>query len=234
MYGLIGYPLGHSLSPQLFEAAFPGRRYDLLEYESFGEAVSVFRAGYRAVNVTAPFKEEAFRVADVRDDVCARIGAANILVNDGGLIRAFNSDYDAVRELLEGIFALCPSRRVLVVGAGGAGKAAAVAAVDCGCEVFVANRTFSRAEEFCRRCGGMTPLALDDDISSFDIVVYTLPAKVSLTGLRGDAFFIEANYRDPSFADFISEGRYLGGERWLRAQAKAGFERMALYMEKKL
>ena len=60
-FGLIGYPISHSLSPRLFEAAYGGRfKYDLIEEEDFEKAWEAFTDGpYRAVNVTAPFKEKA-------------------------------------------------------------------------------------------------------------------------------------------------------------------------------
>ena len=71
--GLIGYPIGHSQSPALFREYFADRQdilqhwsYDLIERESFPDAYAAFLRDYVAVNVTTPFKEEAFRAADVR------------------------------------------------------------------------------------------------------------------------------------------------------------------------
>lgn len=177
-YGLIGYPIAHSLSPRLFGAAYGGRfRYDLLEYGSFDEAFRLFMKSYDAVNVTAPFKEQAFERARVRSRECELIGAANILVKTPRGLSCFNSDCSAVKVLLddalgkasgsfsfgyqkgessemggEGLNALEPegkkAARVLVVGCGGAGKAAIVAAALMGMEVTVMNRNISRALGF--------------------------------------------------------------------------------------
>lgn len=163
-YGLIGYPIAHSLSPRLFGAAYRGHfRYDLLEYESFDEAFRLFMKSYDAVNVTAPFKEQAFERARIRSRECELIGAANILVKTPRGLSCFNSDCSAVKVLLESArrkaSRLSPEVeasdmqskkpvRVLVVGCGGAGKAAIVAAALMGMEVTVMNRSISRALGF--------------------------------------------------------------------------------------
>ena len=163
-YGLIGYPIAHSLSPRLFGAAYGGHfRYDLLEYESFDEAFRLFMKSYDAVNVTAPFKEQAFERARIRSRECELIGAANILVKTPRGLSCFNSDCSAVKVLLESARRKAPglsleveasdmqskkAARVLVVGCGGAGKAAIVAAALMGMEVTVMNRNISRALGF--------------------------------------------------------------------------------------
>ena len=128
-YGLIGFPIAHSLSPRLFEAAYGGRyTYDLIDTEDFEKAWEGFMYGYRAVNVTAPFKGDAFACADWRSPECGRIGAANLCVNEGGMVKAYNSDYLAVKAILE------PLERgtAAVIGYGGAGRAAMAAAEDSG------------------------------------------------------------------------------------------------------
>ena len=123
--GLIGHPIGHSQSPALFREYFADRpdilsrwNYDLIERESFPDAYSAFLRDYVAVNVTTPFKEEAFRAADVRDRSAGFCQASNLLVKSHftvcdsvsgadsqslvGLngerecIVAYNTDYEAV------------------------------------------------------------------------------------------------------------------------------------------
>ncbi len=226
-YGLIGYPIAHSLSPRLFGAAYGGRfRYDLLEYGSFDEAFRLFMKSYDAVNVTAPFKEQAFERARVRSRECELIGAANILVKTPRGLSCFNSDCSAVKVLLEsalgkvsgsfsfgyqkgessemegeGLNVLEPegkkAARVLVVGCGGAGKAAIVAAALMGLEVTVMNRSISRALGFVQAlsqklsaggsagslAGGPAGSVKVLPIESFqsavqenDILIYTAPA----------------------------------------------------------
>ena len=101
-FGLIGYPIAHSLSPRLFSAAYGGRyAYELIETPDFEKAWECFMHEYRAVNVTAPFKGDAFDAADWHSPECERVGATNLCVNDGGAVRAYNSDYLGVKALLE-------------------------------------------------------------------------------------------------------------------------------------
>ena len=226
-FGLVGCGIGGSLSPVLFRAAYPDFRYDLIDTPDFDEAMRVFESGYEAVNVTAPFKEKAFRYADDTDAVSGRIGAVNILVHRDGKVRGFNSDYLAVRRmLLEAAPVEAPG--VLVVGCGGAGKAAAIAAADCGFRTVVANRSAGRAEEFCRKNPGLECASIEDVpslLSACGIVIYTLPVSVpcaSLISADDRLVKIEASYTNPS----LSGTRCTGGRRWLSLQAEEGYRLM--------
>ena len=75
-FGLIGHPVAGSLSPRLFEAAYGGRyTYDLLEGADFSVSWKRFLDNYDGINITAPFKEDAFRTVDTLSDnarLCAR------------------------------------------------------------------------------------------------------------------------------------------------------------------
>ena len=85
-FGLIGHPIAHSESPAVFAAAYGGRwPYDLIEGEDFELSWKRFLDGYRAINITAPFKELAFRKlleCGVVDESVRSIGAVNIAVKE--------------------------------------------------------------------------------------------------------------------------------------------------------
>ena len=180
-FGLIGHPIEHSLSPRLFEAAYHGKySYDLIHGDVFEESYLKFLKDYRAVNVTAPFKEKAYAKADIVSGPVALTGAANILVNTPEGVSAYNSDFTGViltvaDELFPGIVRefygtfgsnahvkvhqfvraklaeRCGRRpAALVAGLGGAGKAAALAAAEMGYSTTVMNRTSSKAETFVK------------------------------------------------------------------------------------
>ena len=101
-FGLIGHPVAHSLSPALFKAAYAGKYpYDLIEGEDFEASYQKFLEEYDAINVTAPFKEMAFRKADIVTEECKAIGATNLLVKTPEGVKAYNSDYLGVRRWLE-------------------------------------------------------------------------------------------------------------------------------------
>ena len=127
-FGLIGHPIAHSLSPALFKAGYEGRYpYELIEGENFEESYRKFLEEYDGINVTAPFKELAFAKADILSPECETVGATNLLVKTPQGMKAFNSDFLGVRMWLEEVAAevLTEKISVLIVGLGGAGKAAA-------------------------------------------------------------------------------------------------------------
>ena len=256
--GLIGNPIGHSRSPELFREYFASRpdilehwSYDLIELGTFDEAWNAFMRDYIAVNVTAPFKEDAFRAADVRDRSAVLCQASNLLVKKENGVMAYNTDYEAVMEILRDEFPGPASRiRVLVLGCGGAGKAAAAAAFVAGTQVCICNRTVSRAQDFashlgqfCRhipdnrseRPGNVTVTGLADMIPVImdsDVVVNALPGpgseKIlhSLPGGQPDLFadklILEASYKSPCL-DRVLCRRYISGLVWLRLQALATY-----------
>lgn len=248
-FGLIGFPIAHSLSPRLFKAAYGGRfRYDLLEYEDFDIAFRLFMKSYDAVNITAPFKEFAFDKAKLRSHESELIGAANILVKTTRGLSCFNSDCTAVRTLLENFNSNATGsgrlRNVLVVGCGGAGKAAAVAAFMLGLDVTLINRNIARALTFVHHLSSSKVSALPIDrfrseLFRHDAMIYTLPTVLDSPPFSSDIdtnqpespslkLIIEANYRDPAFTPEIL-GRlpqtveYIPGEQWLLQQALTGY-----------
>jgi shikimate 5-dehydrogenase len=235
-FGLIGHPIAHSLSPALFKAGYEGRYpYELIEGEDFEESYKRFLEEYDGINVTAPFKELAFAKADILSPECESVGATNLLVKTPLGVKAFNSDFLGVRMWLEEVAAevLTEKISVLIVGLGGAGKAAAAAAESLGMKVVRMNRTVR--DEKTR--------PLDDFKECFreaDIIIYNIPTAIQALNELTDKdftpgkpkFIMEANYKDPSFGKEILAkmqtanplARYTGGKTWLLYQAVTGYE----------
>ena len=149
--GVVGFPVGHSRSPAMMEAALRALGLDWrylalpLPPERFGETVRALPgSGYVGVNVTIPHKLAALELADQATAVARTIGAANSLSFDAGDgIAADNTDAGG---LLDALGAPPRGRHTLVLGAGGAGRAAAWALREAGAaEVIVWNRTPERA-----------------------------------------------------------------------------------------
>lgn len=232
-FGLIGTPISHSLSPLLFKAAYPGSdmSYELIEAGTIDESFDIFLRGFDAVNVTSPFKEDALLKADAASPAASRAGATNLLIKQDGRIIAHNTDYSAVKSILSSLVRpSCPSS-VLVIGCGGAGKAATLAANDLNCKTFVANRNFGKAQEFCSRTNRTVPIAMEEIreiIHLQDIVIYTLPVPpedISNAVFIGKTV-IEANYKAPSLSFLSNSGgatTYISGKEWLTRQAIDGF-----------
>lgn len=216
-FGLIGYPIAHSQSPQLFAQAYHNRwSYDLIEDPSWQGAWERFVSSYDAVNVTAPYKTEAYKAADTVSEACMTIGAANILVKTSRGVEAHNSDYLAARELISEH--ILGDGVVLVVGAGGAGRAAAAAARGLGLDTIVCNRTREGAIRPLEEIPLLAPVS--------DMVIYTLPCAIpQMEGIECGCL-LEANYRDPQLETCPGIGIYIHGREWLRAQARLGYRLM--------
>ena len=145
-FGIIGNPVAGSMSPRLFAAAYGGRwPYELIEGADFDASWARFLREYKGINITAPFKEDAFRAADRVAPAAQRIGAVNLAVKTPRGVEAYNTDYEGVRLALAEA-GTAAAKTALVVGCGGAGRAAAAAAVDAGMQLVLQNRTRNRAE----------------------------------------------------------------------------------------
>ena len=219
-FGLIGHPVSGSLSPRLFEAAYGGRyRYDLLEGADFAASWQRFLDGYVGINITAPFKQDAFRAVDVLSEDARLCGAVNLAVKTPDGIIGYNTDVDGV--ILAVQETGLPVSEALVVGCGGAGRAAAVAALRLGCRVTLANRTAARAASLASELGCAWVPASSLATLSPDLVIYTVPSPMENLPDFPEAVILEANYKTPCLE---GHGRaYIPGLRWLLYQAVAGY-----------
>lgn len=150
---VVGHPVGHSRSPAMQSAALAGLGLaPEWEYGAIDLAPSEFESGinelagsdYAGVNVTVPHKEAALQVADEASELARTIGAANTLIFSDTGIRAENTDGAGLAELLPSDLA---GRPCLVLGAGGAARAAVWALATAGGTISIWNRTAPRATE---------------------------------------------------------------------------------------
>ncbi len=153
-YAVVGNPVAHSKSPEI-HAAFARQTAQDIEYskllaplDGFRSTIGAFRAaGGKGINVTVPFKLEAF---DVADDVSARAKdaqAANFLHFDKGRIRADNTDgAGLVRDIVHNLGFQLAGKRVLLLGAGGAAQGVLAPLLEHGPRILtIANRTVEKA-----------------------------------------------------------------------------------------
>lgn len=157
LVGVIGHPVRHSRSPAIHNAAFEALGLDWryvklpVEPDVLAETVRALPgSGYRGVNVTIPHKEAALALADGATDAARAIGAANTLTFDDGEIQADNTD---AAGLLGALSRDPRGMAALVLGAGGAGRAAAWALREAGAEVSLWNRTPERAAALAAELG---------------------------------------------------------------------------------
>ncbi len=151
VYGLVGDPVEHSLSPPMHEAAYEATGLDAryvtfrVDDDDLEAAVEGARAlGVAGLNVTVPHKERVLDLVDP-DPLAARIGAVNT-IDFGERVIGHNTDAAGARRALRSGGAALDGATAVVVGAGGAGRAVTVGLLDVGARVRVANRTVERAE----------------------------------------------------------------------------------------
>ncbi len=153
--GIFGYPLEHSISPRFQQAAFDHCSLDV-SYQAWPVATDSLEPevrklrddGYLGANVTVPYKERIRSYLDDLDPLAKSLGAVNTIVKEDGRLVGYNTDAHGFMEALRKDGACDPKGlSVLVLGAGGAARAAVFALVDAGvASLTIANRTLARAE----------------------------------------------------------------------------------------
>ncbi len=140
LYGLIGHPVAHTLSPFIMNRAFEEAGIDA-DYAAFDVAPDRFPAASRAlaafgiagVNVTYPYKERILEIVDRRSRVVETVQAANTLLISPGGIEAHNTDAEGAAKAIERLGGVAlAGKRAMIFGAGGAGRAAAYGILEAG------------------------------------------------------------------------------------------------------
>jgi len=185
--GVIGQPVRHSLSPMLHNTAFAA--LDLIWTSGAFEvaagqgaaALEGMRAlGIAGLSVTMPHKAAVAEFVDERSAIVTALGAANCVVNREGTLRGENTDGGGFLASLDRAAAFAPAgKRCLVIGAGGAARAVALALADAGASsVAVLNRTAARAAEVAAVVGAAGRVAQAGDpaeVGQADLVVNATP-----------------------------------------------------------
>ncbi len=180
VYGVIGNPIAHSLSPVMHNAAFAARRLNAVflpfrvrDLRDFLASVKLL--GIAGFAVTLPHKQAILGRLDGCEPLAEQIGAVNTVVVRGrGRLYGYNTDYVGVLRALQGRMPLAASR-VLLLGAGGAARAAAFALAHAGATVSVCARRPAQARALARAIGGaqIERGKLQDEF--FDAVVNCTP-----------------------------------------------------------
>jgi 3-dehydroquinate dehydratase/shikimate dehydrogenase len=180
VYGVIGDPIGHSLSPVLQNAGFQARKMDavflpFLVHDLPDFLGSVEPLGIAGFSVTLPHKQAILRHLDDCDPMAAAIGAVNtVVVRGGGKLYGYNTDYVGVLRALERRIPLRGSR-ALLFGAGGAARAVAFALAEAGASVCVCARRTQAAKALARAVGGQFVERLRLQGEFFDAIINATP-----------------------------------------------------------
>lgn len=231
VYAVAGWPVLHSRSPAMFGAEFAaaGRNavYTRLVADTAEEVLATAAAlDLRGLSITAPFKETILPLLDEVDEAAQAVGAVNTVARRQGRTYGFNTDVNGV------LAALGDEARgadAVVVGAGGAARAAVVALVRAGANhITVVNRSPGRAAELARSLGVDVAAERGPAIRKAAVVVHALPGGAALVEpgwLRGEQTIVDAAYHDSAVAALAraAGARYVGGEVWLAAQGAAAY-----------
>jgi len=245
--GVIGWPVTHSRSPAIHRAAAQAVGLEL-DYQRFavrpGHAIAAVRgmipAGLRGLSVTMPHKEAVLDALDEMSDVARLLGAVNCIVNTEGVLRGENTDGEGfLRGLAHQTGQQVAGHSVVVIGAGGAARAIALACARADADsVMIINRTVRRAETVAE-LAAVIRVGRTDDIKRATLVVNAtsvgmagtagqdlLPLDVSM--LSDEALVVDIVY-DPLDTPLLEacrarDIRAIGGLEMLAGQAAAQFQ----------
>jgi len=180
VYGVIGDPIGHSLSPVLHNTGFRARHINAIylpflvhQLGDFLKAIADF--GVRGFSVTIPHKQAILKHLKECEPLAAEIGAVNtVVVRRDGSLYGCNTDYVGVLRALQKKLHIQGSR-VLIFGAGGSARAAAFALARAGAQVSVSARRESAATQLARSAGGEAIPRRALRTESFDAILNATP-----------------------------------------------------------
>lgn len=234
IYGIIGKPVLHSLSPAMMNAAFTelqiNAKYLQIPVNSAEEAIDIMeRVGISGINVTAPFKEDIISFAEILSDKVKQIGSANTILKEGDKISAFNTDYEGVKQSIQNLE--ITGKKALVLGTGGAAKTVVQVLMDLQFEVILLGRNQKKLKEFQNKfnCQIEDIENIKENLSEVELIISTLPNATEYLKaefLRKDHIIFDANYKNDSLKK-LSESlsfQYIKGTQWLLNQAKPAFE----------
>ena len=238
VYGVVGVPLIHSLSPAMHNAGFGALGHDAVyvpfeaanveDFVSFADTL-----GVRGASVTAPFKRELFERVGEAGATSRAVGALNTVRIDGRRWQGLNTDVPGFLEPLER-FDLAGARAA-VLGAGGVARAVCVALASCKAKVAVYARDAARAAEVARLAGG-TAHPIPPSPGSWDVLVNTTPVgtyphveQMPISGVALDGRLVYDLVYNPLKTRLLAEAdaagcQTIGGLEMLVAQAERQFK----------
>lgn len=238
-YTVFGSPVLHSKSPQLFSPMLEGSEhvcYTRIRPQSGKDLIQLAKElDIRGGSVTSPFKETILPLVDHASEDAFSIGAVNCIRNINGRIEGHNTDhYGVTGALQEGGLSLDGSR-ILVLGAGGAARAAVFGLVKAGARVCISNRTLTKAYALADAFGGEV-ISWDQPgtLPEFDAIVSALLPEALPPYMESISYglLLDAIYKPSAVTEFSKKKGIpvIRGERWLVHQ---GMEAAAFYLGSK-
>ncbi|HZP63972.1 MAG TPA: shikimate dehydrogenase [Terriglobales bacterium] len=186
VYGVVGDPILHSLSPAIMNAAFRRETVNAVYLALHAKTLKDLLACVRDIpihglSVTMPYKEAILKHLDNSDPYSTKIGACNTIVRaQDGKLYGFNTDAAGIVRPLQQRLEL-ENAKILVLGAGGAARAAVFGLKERGAEVYILNRTPAAAQKLARSARARTLKKTDLKKMSFDVIVNATPVGMGNT-----------------------------------------------------
>ncbi len=223
---VLGNPISHSLSPQIHQL-FAQECGIALSYEKilvegdFEETLKFLQnQGFTGANVTVPFKEEAFLLADEKSTFAQKALAANTLFFQNGKIHAFNTDgMGFLRDVKERLKFEIHNKNILILGAGGAARALLAPLLkESPQNLFLSNRTLEKAQNLAKVFG--VPFLKWEEIQNappFDFIINATSASllkesVPLPPFTKNALFYDLFYQQTGFTPFLKNAFQHGAQ----------------------
>ncbi len=229
---VVGNPISHSKSPLIFRHLFDAVNleysYERLLLNSADEIPKLFTIEYTGINITAPFKQSVIPFLDELSEDAKKIGSVNtVILRDKKLI-GYNTDYLGVIHSLESNGSNLNWKKCLVLGAGGAARAAIYGLKLRNSNIQVFNRSYEKAKVLAKEFDiqAITEQELQYAILNTDILIDTLPAGIQLIAseyLHSGLIILDASY-PKSVYNKDAYYQLIGGENWLLNQALPAFE----------
>jgi len=187
VYGVAGDPIAHSLSPAIMNAAFRRENvnavYLALHAKTLKDLLTCVREiPIHGISVTMPYKEAILPYLDNTDSHTTKIGACNTVVRaQDGKLYGFNTDASGIVRPLERRLNTLEGARILVIGAGGAARAAVFGLKERGSEVYILNRTAAPAKKLAHQARGRLIKRADLKKLAFDVIINATPVGMGNT-----------------------------------------------------
>ncbi len=217
LYAVTGNPILHSKSPNIFNELFSNEKRDdayfRLAAESAIEAINLFKQlGLKGMNVTAPYKTDVIPLLDEIDPDAKKINAVNTIVNDSGKLKGYNTDFIGVTESFNDHGLDTENKTCLIIGAGGAGKAAVYGLKKAGALITIIDIAEQLAKDVAQEfaCVAKPYIELEDQVRNSDIIVYAVDAAqvqiVKEEWIHAQQIIYDVNYK-PSFLNEIIKNK---------------------------
>ncbi|MDR1761024.1 MAG: NAD(P)-binding domain-containing protein [Bacteroidales bacterium] len=236
LFAVTGKPILHSKSPDLFNAQFKASgknaAYLRIMAKDAEQAIFLYKSlGLNGMNVTSPYKETMLKLVDFVDESARAIGGINTIVTRNGALHGYNTDYYGVTQSFVDAGIDVRGKKCVVIGAGGAAKAAIFGMQQAGAQVTVVNRTAAKARKIAKHlsCSYAAVEDLPELLAATHIIISALPQYINVirsAWLTPEHIVFDANYKGSVLTQLAEEKhcRIVSANDWLLNQAVMAYK----------